>query len=268
MSCGKNIWFRYCRLSWAGYWPARRMLQRKHARKKKQPLREREMALYRDRYRVESSRLRNRDYSSPGYYFVTVCAYDRKELFGEIVDDEIRLNEYGAIVMDCWNHVPGHFSNVRLDEFVVMPNHTHGIIRILEKGSDDSRRDVACNVSTQKRKCDISKNESDKPEMRNVSTKNESNKFSGISPHSGSLSVIIRSFKSAVSKRMRTSGFNGAVWQPRFHDHIVRDEKSLFQIRTYIRNNPLNWDSDDENPCGKSPRYVALPNPQRDCCRF
>jgi putative transposase len=154
----------------------------------------------------------------------------------------MRLNEYGIIINEEWRKTGDKRPGIKLDEFVIMPNHVHGIVRILGAFSPTvSRRDVA----------------------RNVSTKNGLNNFSLISPSSGSLPVIIRSFKSAATNRMHAAGFNGAVWQSRFHDHIIRDEKSLFQIRTYIKNNPLNWDSDEENPRTKSPRYVAMPDAQR-----
>ena len=86
------------------------------------------MTLYRNRYLVESTRLRNRDYSLPGHYFVTVCACDRRELFGKIENDKMRLNEYGKIVADCWRQISRHLPNTVLDEFVVMPNHIHGIL--------------------------------------------------------------------------------------------------------------------------------------------
>jgi len=142
------------------------------------------MTLYRNRYLVESTRLRNRDYSLPGHYFVTVCACDRRELFGKIENDKMRLNEYGKIVADCWRQISRHFPNTVLDEFVVMPNHMHGVVRIAGEGAGGSRRDVACNVST---------------------INDKSNKFSVISPQSGSLPVIIRSFKSAVTKRKTPS---------------------------------------------------------------
>lgn len=98
-----------------------------------------------------------------------------------------------------------------------MPNHIHVIIII-----NDKRRDVACNVST--------------------------DKMSIISPKAGSLSSIIRSYKSAVTNKIRTSINKQFSWQPRFYEHIIRNEKSLFQIHKYINLNPLKWQIDNENP--------------------
>jgi putative transposase len=78
-----------------------------------------------------SIRLKEYDYSQPGGYFVTVCTQGHEHLFGEILDGEIKLNRYGEIVKECWHDLPNHYPCVKLDEFVVMPNHVHGIIIIM-----------------------------------------------------------------------------------------------------------------------------------------
>ncbi len=134
--------------------------------------------LFENKYRISSARLQGWDYSWNGYYFVTICVKDRECIFGRIENGETVLSRIGEIVNQWWQEIPGHFSFVRLDEFVIMPNHVHGII-VINKGNgakmvnSDIRRDVACNVSTQ---------------------------FSNISPKRGSLSSVIQSFKSAVTK--------------------------------------------------------------------
>jgi len=202
------------------------------------------MTLYRNRYRVEPARLRDWDYSSPGYYYVTVCAYDRKEMFGKIVDDEMRLNGYGEIVTDEWRKSFEIRNELNGDEFIVMPNHIHGIVRI-----------SGTSVETHGR----------------ASLQKQSEHKNGIAIRAPkSVSSFIAGFKSATTKRINqirnTPGH--AVWQPRFHDRIIRNEKSLFQIRRYIRNNPAQWDTDEENLFGKSPRYVALPDPRKAVYRL
>ena len=78
-----------------------------------------------------SIRLKEYDYTQPGAYFVTVCTWRRENLFGEVVDRDVRLNEKGHIVVECWNGIPEHFPGVELDAFVLMPNHIHGIIVIV-----------------------------------------------------------------------------------------------------------------------------------------
>jgi putative transposase len=237
------------------------------------------MTLFQNKYRVESARLPNWDYSTPGYYFVTICAYNHRCIFGDIVNDNMRLNEYGKIVSDCVNQIPGHFDNAEMDEKMVMPNHVHAIIRLLDSVHSRNpridivtprvvtpRRDVACNVSTGEiRDTGEIHNTGNAGEIRNVNTKipgttkntvaptgmrdihgddDTQNRMSRISPKPESLSTIVRSFKSAVTNRMHAAQFKGVVWQPRFHDHIIRNIRELYAIRRYIRSNPANWKND------------------------
>ena len=88
------------------------------------------MTLFKNKYRIESTRLQEYDYSSQGAYFITVCTKNRECLLGALVDGQIILNNFGKIVLDCWHDLPNHYSNIILDEFVIMPNHIHGIICI------------------------------------------------------------------------------------------------------------------------------------------
>ena len=85
----------------------------------------------------DSIRLREYDYSRAGRYFITICAQNRKRLFGEIVDGQMVLNEYGKIVETEWNDLPNHYARVELDRHVVMPNHFHGIVVIAEYIADN-----------------------------------------------------------------------------------------------------------------------------------
>lgn len=193
------------------------------------------MQRFRNKYRIESARLSDWDYSLPGYYFVTLCTHNRKCLFGEIIDSEMLLNGNGRIVHDEWHITGNKYNHIRLDEFMVMPNHIHGIIQIVYRDHKRYCRDVARNVST------------GSGETPTIHPKNE--KMAAISPISGSLPVIMRSFKSAITKRINeTRSTPGApVWQPRFHDHVIRNEQELFRIRQYIVNNPLKWKIDTFN---------------------
>jgi REP element-mobilizing transposase RayT len=169
-----------------------------------------------------SIRLRNYDYSQAGAYYVTICTRDRECLFGEIVDGEMRLNEMGQIITGCWDESPNHFPNVKLDAFVVMPNHVHGIIVIVEtsdSGSVGARHAV--------------------PLQRSFGQ-----------PISGSLPTIIRSFKSAVTRRINemrdTPGM--PVWQRNYYEHVIRNNRELDRVRRYIAGNPARWTEDSENP--------------------
>jgi putative transposase len=174
------------------------------------------MTLFRNRYRVESARLKGYDYSSPGEYFLTIDTKGMVEWFGKVEKGEMIRNEIGEKVYQLWLTIPQHHENVMLDEFVVMPNHIHGILVL----SAIPRKDVA----------------------RDVSTKDNANFMSTISPKRGSLSTIIGSHKSAVTKWCHDNSYDDFQWQPRFHDHIIRNERQLYAIREYIRDNPARWE--------------------------
>lgn len=179
---------------------------------------------FKGKYKVASTRLPDWNYAESGYYFITICTKDRVHFFGKIEKGEMYVSEIGKIVRKFWMEIPRHFPFVILDEFVVMPNHIHGIVII--------NNDETCNVETLQ--C-------------NVSTNNY-NYYSEISPKERSLSTIIRSYKSIctkiINKTLDTEYFS---WQPRFYDHIIRNESALEKIRQYIIDNPKNWDKDENN---------------------
>jgi putative transposase len=85
---------------------------------------------FKGKYRINSNRLTEYDYSQNGGYFLTICAKDRQCLFGEIGNEKMIANQIGKIVMDCWQGIPNHFPDVVLDAHVLMPNHLHGVIFI------------------------------------------------------------------------------------------------------------------------------------------
>jgi REP element-mobilizing transposase RayT len=173
--------------------------------------------------------LREYDYSQTGAYFITICTHERICLFGDIMNGEMRLNDAGWIVQQCWDQIPEHSPHVELGEFIVMPNHVHGIIVIAETPNVGARHAVPL------------------PE-----------KF--CKPVPGSIPTIVRSFKSAVTKRINelrnTPG--APVWQRNYYEHIIRNEESLNRIRKYIANNPTQWELDRENPVGAK-NFSPLP---------
>ena len=198
------------------------------------------MTRYKDRYRPESTRLQGWDYASAGYYFVTICTRDRLCTLGDVVAGSMRLSPVGESARTLWQGIPDHAQGVELDEFVVMPNHLHGIIVIR-----DVRRDVACNVSTTPipTPTTIGVVPTDNAFTDNASTLT----MARISPKTGSLGAIIRSYKSAVTNWCRKNDHDFA-WQSRFYDEIIRDENMLDRVREYIRNNSLQWELDQNNP--------------------
>ena len=183
------------------------------------------MKKYNNKYRIESVRLKNWDYRNNGAYFITINTGNRKHFFGEIINSEMQLSPIGEYAENFWMEIPKHFPFVELGNFVVMPNHTHGILII---NNTDSVISLQCN-------------EMDKSLQCNDSTGNQY--YSDISPKSGSISTIIRSYKSVVSKhaRLLNPEFN---WQPKFHDHVIRNSESFERIQNYIENNPSNWKED------------------------
>jgi putative transposase len=166
------------------------------------------------------------DYSAPGAYFVTVCVRDKKCVLGEVVNDVMRLNAWGRIVNDCWRAIPEHFPHAQGDYWVVMPNHVHGIIVISLEQNVGARHAVPL------------------PSHMEQFGK----------PVPGSIPTMVRSFKSAVSKRINElRGHTGSVfWQRNYHERIIRDEAEWNCIREYIETNPARWAEDRENPNGKT----------------
>ncbi len=187
------------------------------------------MTLYKNRYRIESTRLPHWDYSSNGYYFVTLCTHDRQHFFGEISGSKMEWSDIGRIAQQYWSEIPDHFPFVRLDEYVVMPNHVHGIV-VIDKNLPDSAPVPGVPVET--------RHAVSLPNVPNSAT----NQFSKPIPHS--LSTIVRSYKSAVKKWSTDNRFDFA-WQSNYHDHIIRDQQELDRIRDYIASNPANWKQDD-----------------------
>ena len=175
-----------------------------------------------------STRLRDYDYASSGAYFVTVCAAQRSHLFGEIVDGQMILNDVGRIALEEWQVSAQIRSELALDEFIIMPNHLHGIIWILEENPTVySHASSASGVGAS----------GEKPLRGNV--------VSG--PAKRSLGAFIAYFEAAVTKRARAASSNAdlQIWQRGFHDHVVRNHSDLERIQTYISVNPLEWHLDE-----------------------
>lgn len=199
------------------------------------------MPLYKNKYRIESTRLKDWDYSSNGYYYVTICTKNRENFFGEIKEGEMILSKTGMIADKFWCEIPDHFPFVILDEYIIMPNHIHGIIQIDRDGDTQNRRKDTINR--------VFTNTSINDTMNTMNTKK-----GGITKKNNpmlnpfSLSKIIRWFKGRVSFEINKSLNNlNFAWQSRFYDHIIRDEEDLTRIRDYIKSNPLNWNNDEEN---------------------
>ena len=173
-------------------------------------------------WRRRSIRLKGYDYSQVGAYFVTICAQNRECRFGEVVDGAIKLSASGEMVLSVWNDLPVRFPGIALDEFIVMPNHVHGI--------------VVLNVS-------VGAGLVPAPDASQGTT---------ISP---SLADVVQAFKSlttdAYTKAVKAGlfpGFHKRLWQRNYYESILRSDIELAKTRQYIQDNPARWDGDQENP--------------------
>ena len=172
-----------------------------------------------------SIRLKGYDYTRPGAYFITICTYQRIHIFGEIVNGEMILNDTGKIARDQWFKTAELRPYVKLyeDEFVIMPNHIHGIVWIEDENVGALRR-----------------NAQPRAEQRSAPT-------GTVAPRS--LGAIVRAYKSAVTHAVNAAeNQRGAVlWQRNYYDHIIWNDQELNNIGWYILNNPRNWQLDRDN---------------------
>jgi len=166
-------------------------------------------------YKGKARRRTNWDYRSSGYYFITINTKYKAHHLGTIKEAIMFPSEIGKIAEEFWHKIPIYSPHVSLRAFTLMPDHLHGIIAINAK-------------------------EITIPENKPFSKKKHKNSFAAISPKAGSISAIIRSYKSAVTKEAKliNPSFN---WQPRFHDSIISSKEDLQRVENYIRNNPANW---------------------------
>ncbi len=164
----------------------------------------------------KSIRLKGYDYSQPGHYFITICTHQRAHLFGGVRGGKIVLNAMGVVADECWRAIPVHYPNVRLDAYVIMPNHVHGVVEIMDVGAQN---------------------------FVPLQSDGKINRFGKIIPRS--VSTIIRGFKTGVTKWAREDTDVHPVWQRNYYEHIIRDDDALNRIREYIRNNPAEWRNDD-----------------------
>jgi REP element-mobilizing transposase RayT len=171
-----------------------------------------------DRQHRQSIRLSHYDYSRVGAYFLTICVHDRESLLGQVENGKVVLNRAGRAVEWTWADLPRHYSHAIVDELVVMPNHVHGIVRLEELPPDS---DV---------------------------------------PRRHALPEIVRAFKSYSARRINKGRHTPGhpVWQRNYHERVIRDEEEMLRVRQYIRDNPLRWDIDPENPASFSDRAARF----------
>lgn len=197
------------------------------------------MSKFKNKYRIESTRLQNWDYGRNAAYFVTICTQNREHFFGVISNGNIHLSEIGCLAEKFWNEIPNHFPFVNLDSFIIMPNHIHGII-IINK-TDDDKNDKSITGINLGREAQTPKLDEVQTSKLDVSTAAASQKWKP-----ATLGSIINQYKRICTIKSRKINENFA-WQPRFYDHIIRDDKAYQNIKNYIINNPENWENDSHN---------------------
>ncbi|NEQ47293.1 MAG: hypothetical protein F6K00_28640 [Leptolyngbya sp. SIOISBB] len=185
-----------------------------------------------DHHHRRSIRLKGYDYSSAGAYFVTLCTFQRQCLFGQITDGTMQLNEFGQIVAEEWRHSSTIRQEIDFDQWVIMPNHLHGIVAINPVGAHNR---VGANGRL--------------PLQR---TGHSQRVVPPMKPRS--LSSFVAGFKSATTKRLNAlrNAAGTPVWQRNYYEHIIRNEASLQRIRQYIQGNPATWQDDQLNPSNPS----------------
>jgi putative transposase len=222
----------------------------------------------RSKPRPNSLRLQGHNYTEAGAYFVTVVMYGREAILGNVIDRQIKLSQYGSVVANVWKDLPNRYRCVALDEFIIMPDHIHGIIWI-----HDQPKTFTPNHTVGAGSLLTANVESDN-EMLNKTNKpapdSQQNTLHGGLPRAGykstakqivnclgsqsvnepaptniiiALSEIVRNFKTVSAKRINLLRKlpNTPVWQRGFHDRVIRDEKELNAVRQYIQSNPQRW---------------------------
>ncbi len=204
-------------------------------------------------YNRRTIRLQNYDYTQPGFYFVTICTYKKKWMFGEIVNDEMHLNDVGKVIQSTWNTLPGRFPHVELDEYVIMPNHIHGII-IIEETSIRTPKVSNSSKLPERFKQYMHANDAiisaSVPPPHPVG-RDKSGPYDASRLHYTStlpaLDEIVRTFKAVSTHGVRLSEKPNFAWQSRYYEHIIRNDKELDRISEYIANNPARWAEDSLN---------------------
>ena len=209
-----------------------------------------------DIHHRRSIRLKGYDYTQPGAFFVTICTYHRDEIFGEIINGEMNLSPLGEIVCAEWMRSADIRKEIRIfdDEFIIMPNHLHGICWIV--GADGVRPEKD---RDRPEKNDVRYENSVFPNKERAQALRPNAHGQDACPHTAlrdraslrrdprSLGSFIAGFKASVTSRAGRELNMTGIWQRNYYDHIVRNDRELNNIRWYIRNNPLNWQLDRDN---------------------
>ncbi|MEW5701702.1 MAG: transposase [Candidatus Zixiibacteriota bacterium] len=179
------------------------------------------MGLPHNRPTRRSVRLRGYDYTRAGAYFLTICTEDRAMSLGIVGNDSVVLNTLGQVVADSWLWLARQYDYVELDEWIIMPNHLHGIVVVGREDAGGSRTAPTAIPDVERK----------------------------------SIGRVVGAFKTVSTKHVnRIKGTPGATpWQRNYYEHVIRDDDELNRVRLYIQCNPARWAMDRENPSGIVP---------------
>ncbi len=212
-----------------------------------------------DIHHRHSIRLKGYDYSKEGLYFITICTQNMEHIFGEIIDGKMILNNAGKMINKIYNELEKIFPNIKLHEYIIMPNHFHCIIEIVVVGADSiSARVLSDSISARvlsdsisaRVLSDLHNNSNDKPKTRG-DIESETRGDMESPPTITTIPNIIQTFKRYTTieyikmvKQNILPPFDKRIWQRNYYEHIIRNEEIYLKISNYIINNPLNWKED------------------------
>jgi putative transposase len=184
-----------------------------------------------------SIRLKGYDYSGEGLYFVTICTHERECVLGEIKDGRVVLSGFGEIAKRCWEEIPGHFEGVGLDEYVIMPNHVHGVILLQENPCrDEVTSSLRVTSSPQV------------PSFHTWSSETEPQRLDTIKHPTLGQIVAFYKYRSTKLINVIRDVPGTRFWQRNYYEHIIRDGNDLDRVRKYILENVAKWSEDKKNP--------------------
>jgi putative transposase len=192
-----------------------------------------------------SIRLKNYDYSSGGMYFITICTIEKKCIFRDIINGEMKLSPIGEIANNRWLEIPEHFKNVELDEFIIMPNHVHGIIVINDINNKTNNH---CDAGLGE---GLGEGTSPLQHIHQpIYDMGQQIKSKQSDTQKRTLGQVVAYYKYGSTKEINTiyNSVGKKIWQRNYYDRIIRNEKELDKICEYIINNPLKWELDKEHP--------------------
>ena len=205
------------------------------------------------------NRHKNIDYSLPGFYHVTICTKEKFDWFGKIINQKMELNPLGKTINKFWNLIPEFYKNIKLDEYIIMPDHIHGIIQI--KKNTENPRNFRTYMRTEQKKFHhnarafrtsrasrISRTEQCSVPTKKFHHNVRAEHCSARIQNYGLLSKIIKSFKNEITKNIRSNlNIYDFQWHRSFHDRLLRNENELIRTRNYIKNNPKKWQEKHKN---------------------